>query len=303
MMSLRDISSAGAVMLAVDMITAILCAVYYLDTEMHIAFRIVLGFAFGALILGLLMLPYIRNVAKLACGAALPFAISCLSDTVFGEGLGAVREQSDIAWWTIMGGAAILFVVLHFTGLAPDRHYAGETEFDMDELSDEDDASERMDNILERYNTALDRFEVLADSVSESGLLDESAELGVAYDAAMEQWMVAGRRMDGYASRLERQSGADRFSTIRESEEYLAKLLRLKKSLEESYNKAKQENRNAQCGGDEYSFFRGCDSMAQLNKRYKSLAKVYHPDTGNGDTETMAAINAEYERMKSRLES
>ena len=305
MISLRDIGKTGAVMLAVDMLTAILCAVYYLDAEMNIAFRLVLGFAFGALVLGLLMLPYIKWIARLACGGALPFVISGLSDAMLGKGLGAVREQSDIAWWTIMGAAAILFAALHLTGLSGSRRYAGETEFDADDLDDieEDDASERMDNILERYNAALDRFEVLADTVAESGLLDISPQLSADYDAAVDMWISAGKRLDGYAARVERQGSSDRLAAVRESESYLERLLRLKKTLEDSYSAAKQQDKETRpSGGEEYSFFCGCESMAQLNKRYKSLAKVYHPDTGSGDTETMAAINAEYERVKAKKE-
>ena len=302
MTSLKDISRMGAVVLALDMITAIMCAVYYLDPDIHIAFRCVLGFAFGALVIGLLSMPYIKGVAKLACGVALPFVISDLTDKVFGSGLGAVREKSDIAWWTIIGAAAILFVILHFVGLKPEMRYADEAEFDADELDEHDDCYERMDEIMESYNSALDRFEVLAESVTESGFLDESAELCAAYDAAMDMWLNAGGRLDSLSARLDRQSGADRYATIRESEAYLAKLLRLKKALEDSYNEMKQQDREQQGDADEYSFFRGCDSIAALNKRYKSLAKVYHPDTGNGDTETMAAINAEFKRLKARLD-
>ena len=49
-------------------------------------------------------------------------------------------------------------------------------------------------------------------------------------------------------------------------------------------------------------FFNGCESREQLEKRYKSLAKTFHPDMESGDTETMALINREYDRLMEILE-
>ena len=43
------------------------------------------------------------------------------------------------------------------------------------------------------------------------------------------------------------------------------------------------------------------DTRDKLDKRYKNLAKTYHPDMDSGDTETMALINQEYERLKDFL--
>lgn len=48
--------------------------------------------------------------------------------------------------------------------------------------------------------------------------------------------------------------------------------------------------------------FHGCDTLDKLNKRYKNLAKTYHPDTEAGDSDMMKIINNEYERLKSELE-
>lgn len=48
-------------------------------------------------------------------------------------------------------------------------------------------------------------------------------------------------------------------------------------------------------------FFAGCDSLEKLEKRYKSLCKTYHPDMGDGDTETFQKMKAEYENIKAAL--
>lgn len=43
-------------------------------------------------------------------------------------------------------------------------------------------------------------------------------------------------------------------------------------------------------------FFLGCNTEEELNKRYKSLCKVYHPDMPTGEEETFKRLNNEYER-------
>ena len=41
-------------------------------------------------------------------------------------------------------------------------------------------------------------------------------------------------------------------------------------------------------------YFKGCKSVEECKKLYKKLAFIHHPDRG-GDTETMKAINAEFD--------
>lgn len=43
-------------------------------------------------------------------------------------------------------------------------------------------------------------------------------------------------------------------------------------------------------------YFKQCCTSEELKKEYKRLVFLFHPDRG-GDTETMQAINAEYERF------
>jgi len=47
-------------------------------------------------------------------------------------------------------------------------------------------------------------------------------------------------------------------------------------------------------------FFTECRNLDQLKAEYKRLAKIHHPDCG-GDDATMAAINAEYDRLSQIL--
>lgn len=48
-------------------------------------------------------------------------------------------------------------------------------------------------------------------------------------------------------------------------------------------------------------FFAGCTDSEKLEKRYKSLCKAYHPDTGGGDTETFQKMQEEYNTLKEYL--
>ena len=49
------------------------------------------------------------------------------------------------------------------------------------------------------------------------------------------------------------------------------------------------------------TFFAGVNGSVALRKRYKELLKIYHPDNGNGDADTLLAINREYEEVKKRF--
>ena len=48
--------------------------------------------------------------------------------------------------------------------------------------------------------------------------------------------------------------------------------------------------------------FSGVRNMHTLKKRYKELIKIFHPDSGTGDTEVLHIINEEYETLKKSLE-
>lgn len=53
-------------------------------------------------------------------------------------------------------------------------------------------------------------------------------------------------------------------------------------------------------GNDSNSnYFKGCDTIEKLNKRYHDLIKIYHSDSGNGNDEVFIAITEEYNHLKS----
>lgn len=48
-------------------------------------------------------------------------------------------------------------------------------------------------------------------------------------------------------------------------------------------------------------YFVGCNTKEEVEKRYRALAKVYHPDMPNGDKDTFQKLHDEYERKKGML--
>ena len=50
-----------------------------------------------------------------------------------------------------------------------------------------------------------------------------------------------------------------------------------------------------------FNFFAGCSSRESVDKKYKSLVKLYHPDNMDGDTEAIQEINVQYTEAKKRF--
>ena len=47
-----------------------------------------------------------------------------------------------------------------------------------------------------------------------------------------------------------------------------------------------------------FDFFAGCNSKESLDRKYKSLVKLYHPDNMDGDTSALQEINVQYDKAK-----
>lgn len=64
-----------------------------------------------------------------------------------------------------------------------------------------------------------------------------------------------------------------------------------------SLNNSEKDSTNKIMKKNDCTFFKNCDSIQTINKRYKSLIKIYHPDNG-GDNFTMNMIVEEYNLLK-----
>lgn len=50
-------------------------------------------------------------------------------------------------------------------------------------------------------------------------------------------------------------------------------------------------------------YFEGCQTKADLDRRYKALCKVFHPDSTTGDTEAFKNLQRSYENMAGKFNS
>ena len=49
------------------------------------------------------------------------------------------------------------------------------------------------------------------------------------------------------------------------------------------------------------TYFKGCDTLDKLNKRYRDLVKIYHSDSGNGSDEIFIEVTEEYNILKENI--
>lgn len=59
----------------------------------------------------------------------------------------------------------------------------------------------------------------------------------------------------------------------------------------------KEEYVNIKKSSDNFSFFEGCKTKAEADKRYKALAKAFHPDTDCGDETMFNKMKEEYDNL------
>ncbi len=99
--------------------------------------------------------------------------------------------------------------------------------------------------------------------------------------------------------RLNRHSEEDCEEMVRKLKNFIDESLRLE--TWDPYAEANQDYNEADETGapDEAlaGFFKGCNDIASVKSRYRALCKVYHPDTGNGDTSTFEEIQSQYDYM------
>ena len=67
------------------------------------------------------------------------------------------------------------------------------------------------------------------------------------------------------------------------------------KWFEQEENKEEYTNTNKTSGS--FSFFEGCKTKTEADKRYRALAKAFHPDTGCGDETMFNKMKEEYDNL------
>ena len=70
---------------------------------------------------------------------------------------------------------------------------------------------------------------------------------------------------------------------------------------DEYYEDRNPAKRHSSSSAGTFDFFVGCNSKESVDKKYKSLVKLYHPDNMDGDTAALQEINAQYAQAKKKF--
>ena len=71
--------------------------------------------------------------------------------------------------------------------------------------------------------------------------------------------------------------------------------------FEDDYDDPRRDRYREPVASSTFDFFAGCTSRESVDKKYKSLVKLYHPDNMDGDTAALQQINAQYAEAKKRF--
>lgn len=115
----------------------------------------------------------------------------------------------------------------------------------------------------------------------------ERKKLAREKDLFDKQWKIVEREL--------RRIGTDRDNIARDKAYIEREKANLKKLQQQ------QKNASSTINVKSGTYFAGVCSAAGLRKRYRDLLKIYHPDSGNGDSATLLAINKEYESVKKQF--
>lgn len=72
--------------------------------------------------------------------------------------------------------------------------------------------------------------------------------------------------------------------------------------FEDDYDDPRRDRYRGPVASSTFDFFAGCTSRESVDKKYKSLVKLYHPDNMDGDTAALQEINAQYAEAKKRFQ-
>lgn len=308
--------------------------IFTIDFILLLVFALTIGLniilAFFAAILAsvvlflLMKIPYFGRVIVCACGVVSTMCIYGVLD-IFGW-MTKLRENHPVQWWItiILGGLLVIF--LHWIS-CPSPRSNGTILGDDDEpviippsvpvynYTPSDSIQNRyegstnsgaikikLDDIIGTFNKTQARFNDITGRVDDYGEYDDLPDEFIEVSStAIKKYNVLESRMRSYMDLFNESSdswrsevGADILEKAEAANAAIEQMESALRLLSQSTDKDAHS---------EASFFRGCDTLEALNKRYRNLAKTFHPDLEAGDEETMKLVNEEYERLKSEFAS
>lgn len=154
---------------------------------------------------------------------------------------------------------------------------------------------------VNQYNVKIAEAQTIGDMQMMKELLSYNEDFDK-YSAVLNRWIgnIRGILNDGKVKYVENElSNLDEFySKLR----LLLSNLSYVSSSNDDFSKwfeqkEKKEYKNASNVSGGLSFFEGCKTKAEADKRYKALAKAFHPDTGCGDETMFNKMKEEYDNL------
>lgn len=239
----------------------------------------------------------------------------------FTEGwLTKMRTNSPTQWWIIIILVGLFIIAAHWA-VCPSPHSNGTilgddedgiAEFDYTPSNSSPQNGSTINNaecitidfndIIGAFNSTQARYKDITAKIDAFGYDKLPQEFLEIYQNSAKQYDILENRMRSYIDLFDDSStswrdevGADVLQKIETANAAIGQLESAFRLLNQT-----SDNNGTNSGA---SFFRGCNTINELNKRYRNLAKTFHPDLEAGDEETMKQVNEEYERLKSEFTS
>ncbi len=175
---------------------------------------------------------------------------------------------------------------------------------------------ERLSKLIDRYNRALDGFNVIYNdrikairAYNDSDAADEIIDIANTYEENRDEaYNIIERINNGNIQKAnikvvrESLDKCEKNIDAMESSIAFVKDIKPKEHTYRQSHRIEDERQYAPAATQApTSYFAGCETKEQLEKRYRSLVKIYHPDSGAGDEESFKQIKAEYDYKKQRV--
>lgn len=265
-------------------------------------------------------IPVFGRIIVCACGVICEICLYSVINGLTGGWLSNMRKDSPVQWWLTVIIAGLFLVGAHWLA-CPSPHSNGTILGDDEDtiagfdytpsysstqneptISNAECITIRLDDIIGAFNSTQARYKDIVDKIGAFGYDKLPQEFLEISQNASTRYDILENRMRSYMDLFNDSSaswrdevGADVLQKIESANAAIGQ-------LESAFRLLNQTSDNNSVNS-RASFFRGCNTIDELNRRYRNLAKTFHPDLEAGDEETMKQVNEEYERLKSEFTS
>lgn len=189
---------------------------------------------------------------------------------------------------------------------APEE-YEGFEDYGEDEITEEDEEDEtsafllNLANSTNSYSAAVERTRHNFDAIKSGRYAISDEQLTLIGSIAEEFEALINKASDIFTEFDDCGGNYDAAPSLDAVTEGILSLSAVLLNIIGKLPLAEERALTAETESDKSAYFNGCKNLDELKKRYKSLSKIFHPDTETGDTESMQRLNDEFEQVKQSL--